>query len=63
MTKHKRELIARAAMNGPLIACQCSGCNWHASVQYFTNETAGEAAQKAFDAHRCEDYPKGDQQK
>jgi hypothetical protein len=28
-------------------------------VQFRTNETGGNAAQKEFDAHRCEDYPKG----
>jgi hypothetical protein len=26
-------------------------------VQYSTNETAEEAAQKAFDAHHCEEHP------
>jgi hypothetical protein len=57
MAKRKRELIFTPANNARLVATRCNGCNWHASVEYSSNQTAGEAAQAAFDAHHCEAYP------
>jgi hypothetical protein len=57
MTKPKRELISRPATNTSSVAWSCEGCNWGVSMH--PNET-NEAVRKAFDAHRCEDYPKGE---
>ncbi len=60
MAKNERELIARPAINARLVACQCTPCNWHASVEYSASESAGEAARKAFDSHHCEAYGRSD---
>jgi hypothetical protein len=52
MANNKRELIARTGLGAQGIMCFCKGCNWQASVK-----PTDEEAQKAFDSHRCEDFP------
>jgi ketol-acid reductoisomerase len=52
MADSKRELIATLGYGAQGVVCSCKGCDWGASVK-----PADEEAQKAFDSHRCEDFP------
>jgi len=52
MANNKRELIAKLGSGAQKVMCSCRGCSWEASVK-----PTDEEAQKAFDSHRCEDFP------
>ena len=52
MADSKRELIATLGYGAQGVVFSCKGCDWGASVK-----PADEEAQKAFDSHRCEDFP------